>query len=303
MSPLGFDVAGPFLTVWLDARARSWNLRVLPIKGVVFNEQGSRRAKLSYDVDVLVHPADHAELVLRLSEEGWRPTHDEHALLATEPHSDTLLHEFWPCTIDVHRRWPGFLATPTDAFEAIWRERTQLPMLDRPIAVPSFRSAVLISALNETRNRPRSELARALEECARRASAEFGDRAAAELAEIARRTGAEQTAAGLLEMLGADPVPRVESPELHEWELAVSAKGNSTASWALRIREARWFERPALVIDALALSPGRIRALRPGATRGELIRVWFGRLRKGLGDVKVARTSLRETRSQRSSTE
>lgn len=67
-------------------------------------------------------------------------------------HSVTVIHEAWPCDIDVHHRFPGFLSSPGPVFDALWARRVSIPMAGQHIDIPDFSSSVLIMVLHSARS-------------------------------------------------------------------------------------------------------------------------------------------------------
>ncbi|MGH3331093.1 MAG: nucleotidyltransferase family protein, partial [Nocardioidaceae bacterium] len=121
---LTLDEAVPLLHGHVERLARDEGVRVLFIKGPVVAAQGLRVPRTYVDVDVLVDPAAMRPMRDALEQAGWRaPVADTTAHIVPQ-HSATYAHEVWPCTIDVHDRFPGFLADPQDVFEALWARRT-----------------------------------------------------------------------------------------------------------------------------------------------------------------------------------
>src|SRR4051812_48241607 len=119
-SVLELAEAVPLLHGVVDEVARRHGIRILFIKGPILGQQGLRNAHASIDVDVLVDPRRVGELSHSLQELGWavRVPNTSAGVLAL--HSATYAHPLWPCEIDVHERFPGFLASPQATFDALW---------------------------------------------------------------------------------------------------------------------------------------------------------------------------------------
>lgn len=60
----------------------------------------------------------------------------------------------WPCTIDLHNRFPGLLAPPVTTFEALWAGRTILPIAHHDTPVPGVADHFVMLAVNAIRSAP-----------------------------------------------------------------------------------------------------------------------------------------------------
>ena len=67
-------------------------------------------------------------------------------------HSTTLRNPRWGCELDVHNRFPGFLADPSDVFEALWERRTTVTIAHQDIPCPDPSSHAVIAALHWLRD-------------------------------------------------------------------------------------------------------------------------------------------------------
>lgn len=166
--------AGPLessilLTAAVTLIARRGTMRMLAFKGVAATQYGLRPPRPSADVDVLVDPDRHQDLVDALEERGWiqRPSDPD---TATFPrHSVSLFHPAWGMDIDVHFRYPGIELTPAETFERLWTQRTTLWCGNQPVQIPGFADAVLIAALHSLRglwvDKHEKELEALIERC------------------------------------------------------------------------------------------------------------------------------------------
>ena len=157
--------AGVELGHALAARiASDINARALMIKGPVASMQGLRPPRISADIDVLVEPRSVHKLCAALSARGWHAPVTREVPRVLDLHSITLVHDEWPCAIDVHRSFPGLLAEPSDTFDALWGCRQRYEIAGQPVTVPSRAGMALILALHALRSpgEPRSsaEIAR-----------------------------------------------------------------------------------------------------------------------------------------------
>ncbi|MCJ1694910.1 nucleotidyltransferase family protein [Rathayibacter caricis] len=279
--PLPVDVAVALVHALVQAVARSADLRVLFIKGPVADAHRIRRPHASSDVDVLVDPRDADRLIGLLEGLGWslRPESAAHRAFVT--HSVSLLHESWPCDIDVHRDYPGFFVDPLAAFEVLWASRCELSIASVPIQSTGFESAVLVSALHSLRSPylPRSGVE--LDELV----ASLGDDYRAEsLADLATALGCLEPISPFFERLGI-PVALPQRPS-HDYTLWLlrARRLTRTASWMVAIAEATDI-RERLSLLRLALLP-TIRDIEidhpaTGPNRAARLRIRAKRLRDG----------------------
>lgn len=132
--------------------ARKHGVRVLFIKGPVAEHFGLRPHRLSSDVDALVDPMQLDALVTVLIDMGWykRPLIDRPRIL--DQHSITLIHDNWPCDIDLHLQFPGFLEENQGVFEYLWSNREEAPVAGTMVPCPSMIHTAAIQALHSFRD-------------------------------------------------------------------------------------------------------------------------------------------------------
>lgn len=136
----------------LSARiARERQIRVLSIKGAAAVEMGLRGERASADADVLVDPGKFDEFCASLESRGWHTRVARTFPRLIEIHSRTYIHDRWSCDIDVHRAFPGFFASPTIAFNALWESRAVRTLAGQKINVPSRAGMAAIVALHAER--------------------------------------------------------------------------------------------------------------------------------------------------------
>lgn len=128
---------------WLQDIARSRDVRVLFIKGPVLHWYGLRPGRQSADIDILVEPERFDVMMSALQTAGWAERPGDPPLPGVTTHSRTLIHAEWPCDIDLHFRFPGFLAPPSHAFDALWETRRKALLGHKPCDVPSRSGAAL----------------------------------------------------------------------------------------------------------------------------------------------------------------
>ena len=150
--------AVPLCAAWADRFASANGFRALMIKGSVLTDQGLRGNHTSVDVDVLVDPAVYDDYLASLRHAGWDVKIESTVAGAAERHATTVYHQAWPITIDVHRRFPGFLADPRVVFEALWQHRTEATVAHTQVTTLDPVAHAALQALHYLRS-PTSGLA------------------------------------------------------------------------------------------------------------------------------------------------
>src|SRR3954468_14696535 len=151
-SALALTEAVPLLHGVVDEVARRAGVRVLFIKGPILTQQGLRDAHQSVDVDVLVDPSRLDDVRRGLEELGWAVRVPSTSARVLPLHSTTYAHPLWPCEIDVHDRFPGFLADLQQTFETLWSFRTTATVAGREVACPRPVAHAAIACLHALRD-------------------------------------------------------------------------------------------------------------------------------------------------------
>lgn len=145
--------AVPLGTVLLQRLLADAGVRSFAIKGPAFVELGVRAPKESHDVDLFIHPADRAAAAACLTGAGWFVLgYDLPPEIDDIIYSTTYGHDMLPCTVDVHHVYPGLLADPGLVFEALWSERTSVPLAGAQVMAPAAEHALIIEALHRLRS-------------------------------------------------------------------------------------------------------------------------------------------------------
>ncbi|MEH3088415.1 MAG: nucleotidyltransferase family protein [Microbacterium arborescens] len=229
---------------WIQAVADDLDIRVLFLKGPTLTRQGLRAPRNSSDIDVLVEPVGFDRLCDEILERSW---HERPLSLIAELvsiHSRTFLHDRWPCDLDVHRHYPGMLADPADAFEALWENREVATFAHRACAVPRRTANILVLALHSLRGTERQTRHAAELDALERVPLTPAERD--HLAEIAARTGTTVTLFDVLTRLGvsveADPQEQ-DSLRARRWRERVSSGSFGSYFWFAVLRDARGIDR------------------------------------------------------------
>jgi len=290
-SVLDLAEAVPLLHGVVDEVARRHGVRVLFIKGPALARQRLRDAHASIDVDVLVDPAELERLRRGLEELGWAVRVPNTSATVLPQHSVTYAHPLWPCEIDLHDRFPGFLADPQATFETLWSYRTQVDVAGRPVPCPQPAPHAAIACLHALRDADsavnRDELARLIDVMV----ATFDDAQRDQLVDVARRTGAEGTLWPVLQALGVDDDTSGSTPhDLTDWRIRTSSTGVRSIGWVMELRRTPVRRWPAILLRAILLTEAEIRDAQPNAAPGAwgLLRARIRRLGWGLRDVPRA---------------
>lgn len=282
-STLPLQVAVPLATAVAVHVATSVGVRVLVIKGVSAEVHGLRQPRVSADVDVLVDPAGFGEVLGALSRAGWQPRPMYGVSAHLEPHSESLVHRQWPCDIDLHRRFPGFLASPQETFEALWEQRENVSVAGCEVAIPGREGAILVGALHAVRTVDGAERLRTEWDQIVHVIAGLSGKERDSLVALAHRTGASGPLASTFARAGiAIDVP--DSPELRAWNARRLAGPVFAGNLVAGLRGKSWRERAQLLRLALWPSADELRAVDPtlGDSRRAMVVVRARRWGRGL---------------------
>jgi len=253
------DEACELAAAWVTNLAEERGIRMLVIKGATLAHHGLRPPRTSADVDVLVDPERFEQLRSAIVAGGWRERALTEVGAVWAGHSLTYFHDTWPCDIDVHRYFPGFLEDPRMVFETLWSSRASMLLAHQYAQIPSRNASLLISALHQLRDgQGRADNG----ELTGLTRVELDGTERAELVALATQTGAIGPIHELLLMLGfrGEDIPAyAESTELVAWRARIDADASGAFFWMLLL------ERTPLTLRAGVLA----RAVWP--TRRDLL--------------------------------
>ena len=217
---LPLEVATAFAHAMVAKAAANAGIPVISIKGPVNLHYGLREHYIASDADFLVDPSRFDELIEILLSNDWHirpvPLHPR----MVELHSVTLKHPEWPCDLDLHRFFPGFLADRQDVFGLIWAERCLITIAERSCWIPSMPMAWAVAALHAHRDEIRSGARTQLEALEELAAERFTDDDLADLGRLLRSSGAMETLRSSIEPLGIySRTDSARSPELAAWNI------------------------------------------------------------------------------------
>ena len=240
---LRLDEAVELCTAWVDQLAQSLEARALVIKGDTLARQGLRASRVSADVDVLVDPVRFDDCRAALVRAGWEERPLPFISSRVSPHSVTFIRSGWPCDIDLHSHFPGFLADPGLVFDELWSRRSSVVFADRAVSVPDRMTSLLISALHAYRDGTSSRRAEA--DLATLREVELSDTERAALGSLAAATGCDGSLKEFL--LGMNvPVRPVDSPALREWRARVASQTQGAFPWLRLWQTSSWRQRPGI---------------------------------------------------------
>ena len=266
----------------VDRVARDVGARVLFIKGPVLTYQGLRAPHTSVDVDVLVEPAGLSRLLDALEDLDWRVAVEPTSARVLPLHSTTLRNPSWGCELDVHNRFPGFLAEPQDVFEALWERGTTVQIAHRRVPCPDPLAHSTVAALHWLRDGWSESTRAKLDYLVGALGPGLDGAGRLDLAEFVRRTGAAEPLRPLLDMLAID-VPAGDH-DTTAWRIRTASTGVKSVGWVVELGQTPVRRLPGRLWHALVLTEAEIRNEQPNAAPGAwgLFRARLYRLRYGL---------------------
>lgn len=277
--------------------------RVLFIKGPTAVAAGARPARGSSDVDLLVDPRLFAALCAAIDGLGWNRRFVESPLPHTADvafeHSAHFIHEQWPCDLDVHFLFPGFLAEPTAVFDALWDARVETEIAGVLVPTPDLAGHALVVGLHALRDPSKPVSQGDLAHLTTVLTQSLDDAGRAHLLELSVATGSHDSARTMLEAAGLTGLPpAIPSPELTAWQFRQEFGMVSGSLWMIELRRASWRERPRVVAKAI-VPPRELLVsshLAASATRRQLAILHTRRWLRGLRALPRALPALRRAR-------
>jgi hypothetical protein len=281
--------AVPLGSALVSFLAKNAGIRAMLIKGLIVEQLGLRPPRLYADIDVLVDPRRFDDFVAELAAVGWRERIHLWLFDKIDEHSMTLIHDNWPIDIDVHRYYPGFLATPERVFDALWEHRQEFAIADQPVVGTNEVAAASVLGLHALRylhtERNVFEYEYLVEQLASRPGVPQS------LAVLATATGSAETLAPLFQRLKVTPKPskNVSKADIAAWNRRV-AHPSRTGEWMTYFRNLPIRHWPREVRAVLWPPSAMYRQDHPDvpATRRALFVARLRRLRHGLAGVAKA---------------
>lgn len=259
------DDAVDLAHAWVYAITSRHGIRALFIKGPSLHRQALREPRVSSDVDVLVESSRFGDLCDALRAAGWVERPGNFVGTRTARHSKTFVMDGWPCDLDVHGFFPGFLADADEVFETLWARRAHLSFAGRACPVADRTSGALILALHCLRGAP--DQYRHAAELEQLRHAPFTPAERYDLTLLARATKSDASLAEVLPRMGVgvDPgaVSNVDAATLRSWRARVDADARGPYIWVSALRRAGWRERPLIIWRAVWPSDRDLLLTRP----------------------------------------
>lgn len=234
---------------------------------------GVRPPRPSSDVDVLCEPMGVKRLGMALQSCGWRRRTPEsftkgfeHASAYMFEHSVHYIHDEWPCDLDIHFNFPGFLAPDEVVFEELWARRITVTIANMsvPAADPLGQAAVIgLHALRDARASHERDLEHLL-----RVLRALPQADQAVMSQLAAVTGASETLRPVLQSAGilVQPSAWAESEALRRWGARTENAGTYTTTWILELRATPWRRKPLVVWRAVFLPKDVLMSSHVGQT-------------------------------------
>ncbi|WP_082590393.1 nucleotidyltransferase family protein [Phycicoccus sp. Soil748] len=256
---LRLSEAVPLAHALVARLAELQGVRILFIKGPTAVALGARPPRVSTDVDVLCEPGGLERLGPAMEHSGWRrrlrktaETRFVHASQYLFDHSIHYIHDEWPCDIDIHFNFPGFLAPDDVVFEELWTRHTSLNVAHWPVPCADYLGQAAIVALHALRDPHLAHTAPDLQFVTQSLRGR-GAPASHDLAALAAATGSAETLRPVLEELEIT-APQGPSPDhelLRRWRVRTGDGSVPTTLWMIEVRNAKWSAKPRLVLRAL----------------------------------------------------
>ncbi|SDH63397.1 nucleotidyltransferase family protein [Microbacterium pygmaeum] len=276
---------------WVQSVAERSGIRVLFLKGPALHRHGLREHRTSSDVDVLVEPSRLDDLSAALVAREWTQREGDFITERISLHSRAFLHQEWPCDIDLHAYYPGFLRPPAEVFEALWARRTRLEFAHYACDVPDRLGSILVLALHSLRGTARQQRHADELNGLYRVSLTRDERL--QLGALALATGSAGTLETVLPRLGVDvdiPAEDLASRELQEWRERVRSGSHGAYFWIVAFRRANWRQRIAVTGRAIWPTRADLLLSRPDVvdTRWGLLQGRVQRWGRGIASLPDA---------------
>lgn len=239
-------------TAKCQRRASRLGARTLHLKGIPLEMYRLRSSHQSSDVDILVETESLERYRNDLTASGWRVRESSFIARRSTLHSESFMHDEWPCDIDLHWRFPGFLKDADEVFEILWQRRRATNIAQQSIDIPDRLSSILILALHSLRGS--AHQARHAQELEYLLLADLTDSERRELGSLALATGCAATLETVLPRMDIHVCPpqhELSSAELRDWRDRVASRSSSGYFWLHAFRRAPLWEKPVVIWRAL----------------------------------------------------
>lgn len=302
-TPLQLAEAVPLGYAVLAQVADDVGVRMLAIKGPILAMQGLRHPRQSADIDVLVDPAGFTRLTEGLERVGWVDLGDYAVPGLVPRHAINHRHPSWPCAVDVHHWFPGFLADPASSFEVFWSRRTAVRVAGRDILALDAVAHAALAALHYLRDEGRALRAADIDALVRVIDTTWDASQKADLAKLAAATGASEPLRPLLTRLNLEVLPETQplAVSLEEWRMRSEASVTEVLPWLVELGRLPWRRRPGFLRGALWPATETLHWVDPShPLRGrELAAFRWQRMRRAIQALPAAMVEQRRLRKRR----
>lgn len=293
---LPIAAATPLAYALVNRIAAERGVRVLAIKGPLLEKLGLRSRKISSDADILVEPSRMTEFCDVLAGYGWRDREVRFSPSILDPHSRTLIHENWPCDIDVHSYFPGFFGNAGDVFDFLWESRMEVELAGTEVVTPSRVANGVIALLHLLRNTSSVEHDAQYSEVMTALARDMDPEQLRMLGRLADVGRIRQVMETELKQLGLDgPFNDLTARELARWEInRRTSPQATTGGWLYAIKAADWKSKTRIFFRAIYPSTEELRK-DPGMAESDplvLVKMRVRRLMRGIRTLPSASASL-----------
>lgn len=279
-----------FVNAFVSAVAEDHGIRYVVVKGAGVDQQGIRKPQRSTDVDVWVDPARTDEFLALLGSHGWHRRVESLSWTLFITHSITLVHDAWPCDIDVHRTFPGMLGDPRELFDEMWSRRERA-VLHAGVTtwVPDRHSHAVVASLHALRAGRSDQALAQLADIAERIDG-WSEEDRESIRDAAIRLRADAPMATLLRRWRVPVEPtRSTAYEAALWDIRRHAPDH-TFDWLYAVATAPRHRRIALLKRGLLPTHHDITANHPTTRRSPWLRARMRVTRglRGLGSLPQA---------------
>lgn len=273
--------------------------RVLFIKGPTAVAVGARPDRPSTDVDVLVDPPAFKALCSAIESAGWMNRNASgfrlmHVGDVSFVHSEHYIHADWPCDLDLHYNFAGFLRPADEVFEALWGRRVEIDVAGQQVCTPDLIGHSLVVALHALRDPDKLTSTDDLDHLGV-ALGSLDRESLADLGQLSVLTGSQLTAAPVVKAaqgLPRDAADARLSGQAAAWAFHQQAARTPGVMWMTELVRSPWRERPSLLRHAL-LPPRELllnSLAAPVADRPTIAKLHVARWLRGLRALPEAVT-------------
>jgi hypothetical protein len=247
---------------------------LLHIKGNAVDKALRPRDAPGTDIDVMVRPTHVGALDDALARHGWL-VYSSFIYGSPFGHAQTYRHPDWGY-LDLHRMFPGIRRDPEEAFDELWRDRSERDFAGVVGAVPSSTAQAVLLVLNDVRSRK-----------AGRAMAMWVDGPGLDRASVTELVGRLDARVAFAAATG--DLARYRGERDYRLWKGIAEGSTRTGEWWARVRAARTLrEALGIVLRAPLPNPERLsHQLGRDPTRAEVLRATAMRPARALREISA----------------